>query len=151
MATMYFDTVFPLHLNGEIHEAIVKDKDATINHVLEKGIPWEVDVEWHVWGPGAKTLGGEWKVYLRLESMGDGFEGTIKEMTKAYTDVDITQSTPAHRHWKVQFLNLPDPLPQEEEGIYKLICLITYKDPFGVPAAMAGSLEGPLITFYKSS
>lgn len=151
MATINFDTLFEAELDGEIRDLIVRDKDATPNRVIEKGAPWEVEVNWHVYGnAGAIALGGTWEVSLRLESMGKGYEGEITNQTKDYIDVEVGQSTPKHRHWMLKFVNLGDPLPADEEGVYRLICLITYNDPFGNPAAMAGAIEGPLLTFYIS-
>ena len=158
MATLNFDTVFPAELIGEVRDIVVTDKDNTPNRALQKGMPWNVEVNWHVMGNGANTLGGQWHVQLNLESMGEGFEGKIAEKIKDYTAVEPPPaSTPTHRHWKHLFENLDTkfldpPINQgAEEGIFRLIVIITYKDPFGSPAAMAGSLEGPLLTFYKAA
>jgi hypothetical protein len=149
MATLNFDTLFEHELDGAIRDLVVTDKDGTPNRVIEKGAAWDVEVNWHVYGdPGVVALAGSWEISLRLESMGKGFEGEIANRTKNYIDVEASESTQSHRHWMVKFKDLGDPLPAEEEGVYLLVCLITYKDPFGHPAAMAGAIEGPLLTFY---
>lgn len=149
MASTNFDTLFDTYLEGNVVTIKVTDKDATPNHVLEKGTPWDVEVEWHVHGVGADSIGGEWKIQLKLESLGKGFEGDVAETTKNYTDVMPAKSSSVHRHWGVKFSDLADPLPADEEGVYRLIILITYKNPTGIPGAMAGAIEGPILTFYK--
>jgi len=157
MATLNFDTIFPAELRGEVRDIVVSDQDNTPNRALQKDMPWNVEVNWHVTGSGSPALGGTWRVQLKLESMGEGFEGSIAETIKNYTDVEVAQSTSIHRHWKHVFVNLDtkflDPPLNNgvEEGIFRLILLITYKDPLGHPAAMAGSMEGPLLTFYKAA
>lgn len=155
---IYFDTLFPANLKGEVRNIVVTDQDSTPNRVLQKNLPWSVEVNWHIDGNGATSLAGEWRVQLKLESMGDGFEGTIPgaDITKTLADVEPGMSTVTHRHWKHVFNNLgttflDPPLNNGvEEGVFRLILIITYKDQFATPLAMAGSLEGPLLTFYKT-
>lgn len=150
MATQYFDTVFEDELDGEITEVLVTDKDNTPNHVIQKDALFDIAVSWHVFGDGADMLGGTWNVQLNLESMGSGSEGTIATMAKLYTNVEAG-STPTDCKWKVDFVDLADPFPADPDGVYKLIVLITFLNPLGHPRSMAGSIEGPLITFYTAN
>ena len=128
------------------------DKDGTPNKVIEKGTLWNTEVRWHVYGDvGAESLDGTWTLRLKLESMGEGFEGQIKETTKAYTAVEAG-STPDDRKWKVVFNDLDTNfLKPDEEGSYTFICNITFKNNLNHPAAMGGTSLPLMLTFYKSA
>ncbi len=144
--TSRFDTLFPATLTGEITTMTVIDPDGTPNHVLELDRPWRVALDFQLAGSNSDTIAGAWHVSLRVESMGVEFEGEVASATINLAAVQAG-STPVMRLYHTD-LNIPAGTIVEE-GIYRPVVLITYKNAAGSPRPMAGFAEHALITFYQ--
>lgn len=149
MATEYFDTLYPSQIEGSIKEPLIKDPDGTPNRVLELDRPWRVEINWQLKSSNPATypvdmIDGTWHVQVSVESLGIGFEGIVAE-----DDVLVSSfisGTTAQRDWKKEFTIPVGKV--KDEAVYQLVTLITFKDTSGTRRAMAGFMEGPLITFY---
>ena len=144
-----FDTLTDVakDLSGEILEVAVFDKDMDPNHVLQDNLEWYITVKWQVSGLCAPGLGGDWHIRVNLESMGEGFEGTLN------TQIEPVNSAPIATIRKYETtINLPK--PEEVDGLiagtYKLVLIITHTNTGAGQTKrtrMAGFYEGPLLDF----
>ena len=144
-----FDTLTDVakDLSGEILEVAVFDKDMDPNHVLQDDLEWYVRIKWQVKGLVAPGLGGDWNIRVNLESMGKGFEGTIKDQ-----NVPVSSAPIATTRTYETTISLPrgEDVPGLIAGTYKLVLIITHTNT-GAGATkrtrMAGFYEGPLLDF----
>ncbi len=147
--TIRFDPLFADHLTGWIGPITVHDPDGTPNRVLELDRPWSMTIRWRIESndPGmhpADVLGGTWYIDQKVESMGPELEANIGHG-------EVPYGPPAGANaglceWSYTF-NFPVGTITEE-GVFKLVTLITYRNGVGHRRAMAGFQEGPLVTFY---
>lgn len=150
MTTLHFDTLYYDHVEGEIADPIVKDQDNTENYVLELDRDWKVEVNWKLTSDSPAShpvdlIDGTWEVKVGVESLGPGDE---KYFPGANVDLGaFDTSSAAKRTWKKEFNISAGEITTE--GVYQLVTLITYRDPAGARRAMAGFMEGPLISLYK--
>jgi hypothetical protein len=149
MTTTNFDTLTDVakDLDGEIIEVEVFDKDLDPNHVLQRNLEWSVRVKWQVSGLCAPGLGGDWKIRVNLESMGAGFEGTLKEENEP---VNSVAPAATRIYEKTIVLPKPEDVPDLIAGTYKLVIIITHSNTGGgvtKRTRMAGFYEGYLLDF----
>lgn len=144
-----FDTLTNVatDLEGAITDVEVYDADMDPNHVLPRNRVWHVRVKWYVKGLCAPGLGGDWHVRVNLESMGGGFEGTIREQI-----VSVNSIPPALtlNYDETIALSRPDSIGGFNAGIYKLIVIITHTNTGGgvtKRTRMAGFYESYLLEF----
>ena len=144
-----FDTLTDIEkdLSGEILEVGIFDKDMDPNHVLQDDLEWYVKAKWQVKGLCAVGLGGDWHLRVNLESMGAGFEGTVKEQIEPVNSV-IPSATRTYE----ATIKLPKPqdVPGLIDGTYKFVLIITHTNTGGgvtKRTRMAGFYEGPLLDF----
>lgn len=146
--TQQFDVLAPDDLTGEITQVGVYDIDKDPNRVLELGRDWWVYVEWTLKDDPnnylVASLRGTWEVKVKLESMGEGFEGQVGQTAV----IQLDGRTTPYDQW-IYVSNQPDPANPDNQGAFKLVVLITFKDPAGEPQPMAGFCEGPMLQFYK--
>jgi len=153
MATWNFDTIFPTYLHGHFSDPQVIDTDGTPNHVLDIARPYTVKLDWAVQGTDACCLDGKWAVTISLESLGEGFEGSVWKAEKLYTDV-VPPSLLTNRMWHIDAditnpTTDPDPKKNVTPGVYKLVVLILFYDVLGNPEAMAAFSTGPTLAFFN--
>jgi hypothetical protein len=144
-----FDTLTNVKadLEGAITDVDVYDADMDPNHVLPRNREWKVRVKWYVKGLCAPGLGGDWHVRINLESMGKGFEGTVKEEI-----VSVNSIPPALtlNYDETVALPRPDSISGLSAGAYKLIVIITHTNTGGgvtKRTRMAGFYESYLLEF----
>lgn len=149
MSTTNFDTLTNVaaDLNGQINSVDVLDGDMDPNHVLPRNAAWSVKVNWQISGLCAPGIGGDWKVRVNLESMGAGYEGTLKEQT-----VPVNTVVPATTRIYDTTITLPVPndTPGLLAGTYKLIVIITHTNTGGgvtKRTRMAGFFESYMLEF----
>jgi len=144
-----FDTLTNVatDLEGEISAVDVFDADLDPNHVLPRDREWNVRVQWKITGLCAPGLGGEWQIRVNLESIGQGFEGTVKQDTLAVNSVAPSQTL---NYDKTITLPRPDTVANMIAGTYKLVIIITHTNTGGgvtKRTRMAGFYEGRLLEF----
>jgi hypothetical protein len=144
-----FDTLTNVEtdLSGEILEVDVYDSDMDPNHVLQDSLEWYVRIKWQVKGLVAPGLGGDWNIRVNLESMGEGFEGTVKNEI-----VPVSTAPIATTRTYDATITLPkvENLPNFIAGTYKLVLVITHTNTGAAitkRTRMAGFYEGPLLDF----
>ena len=144
-----FDTLTNVKadLEGAITDVEVYDADLDPNHVLPRNREWKVQVKWFVKGLCAPGLGGDWHVRVNLESMGKGFEGTVKQQT---VSVNSIPPALALNYDETITLPRPDSIADFIAGTYKLIIIITHTNTGGgvtKRTRMAGFYESYLLEF----
>ena len=144
-----FDTLTNVttDLEGEILDVDVLDADMDPNHVLPRNREWRVRVKWQIKGLVAPGLGGDWQIRINLESMGKGFEGTVKQDSLSVNSVPPALTL---NYDKTIILPRPDSISDFIAGNYKLIVIITHTNTGGgvtKRTRMAGFYEGYLLEF----
>ena len=134
-------------LEGAITDVEVFDADLDPNHVLPRNRKWSVRVKWQISGLCAPGLGGDWQIRVNLESMGKGFEGTLKTES-----VPVNSVAPALtlNYEKTVALPSPDTIADFIAGTYRLVIIITHTNTGGgvtKRTRMAGFYEGHLLEF----
>jgi hypothetical protein len=150
MTTDFFDTLYPSAIEGVIDDPVVTDQDDTPNHVLELDQDWKMAIKWQLTSSKPSSypvdiIDGTWHIQLSVESLGKGLEDVV-----AKTDVPVSSfinNQPDLRDWSHEFNIAADKI--QDEAVYKLATLITFTDNNGARRAMAGFVEGPVITFYQ--
>jgi hypothetical protein len=144
-----FDTLTNVatDLEGKISDVDVYDEDMDPNHVLPRKKEWKVRVKWQIKGLCAPGIGGDWHVRVNLESMGGGFEGTVKQQT-----VPVGSVAPAltRNYDETITLPRPDSISGFSAGAYKLIVIITHTNTGGgltKRTRMTGFYESYLLEF----
>jgi len=150
--TYYFDTLYPDHIQGIIDSPVVTDPDGTPNHVLELEKAWSVEIKWRLTSDSSTmypvtAIDGTWHIQVSLESLGKGFEDTVAQADVPFYPPDFGSN--AMCEWSHKF-TIAAGIPPDE-AVYKLVTLITFKDHAGNRKAMAGFMDHPLLTFYKSA
>jgi hypothetical protein len=144
-------------VSGAITAFAYQDPDSDANTVLEIDRAWTLEVKWRVVGAGAHHLaGGPWHLMIKIESIGEGDEKTMINLTKPGTEYD-TGSDPSNLFY-TQKITIPARNPHgdpwmkgcvNQPGVYRLLVVLTHSDGvFKVPDRVAGFLEGPLLQFY---
>lgn len=149
MSTTNFDTLTNVanDLNGQINSVDVYDADMDPNHVLQRNKEWSVKVNWQISGLCAPGIGGDWRIRVNLESMGAGYEGTLKEQL-----LPVSYTVPAATRVYESTIVLPKPSDVAEftAGTYKLIVIITHSNTGGgmtKRTRMAGFFESYILEF----
>jgi hypothetical protein len=144
-----FDTLTNVKadLEGAITAVEPFDEDMDPNHVLSRDREWQIRVKWQVSGLVAPGLGGEWQILVNLESMGEGYEGTLKTESVAVNSVAPSRTL---QYEKTITLPKPNTVPNMIAGAYKLVIIITHSNAGGgvtKQTRMAGFYEGRLLEF----
>ena len=113
---------------------------------VEDGFKVEVKVE--LKGPGVGMLIGEWVMNLFLEKYGIGNDDLLATLADAVPlDANIH---PGQTNYKWEFtLSSARLVTHNLDGAYRLIAVVTTKEPAGTPGAMAAYCEGPILQFFK--
>lgn len=145
------------NLTGDIFIFTFQDPDNDPNTVLEISTDWSVKVRWHIIGLGANNLAGaDWHVKVKIESMGEGEEKTLRDVTVPGGNYDPATSTASHLDYEVTIPILArDPAVRladrvNDEGVYRLVAVVTHDKVGGFPGPdrVAGFIEGPMLQFY---
>jgi hypothetical protein len=150
-----FDVLFPASgWNGAITSIVTIDQDLQPNRMLDIDRDWTVNAEWYIDGSFLSAINGTWEVKFFVESVGTknigGYEGEVASCSLNFLTDKQASSTSTRYIWKTQALRI-DRGKINQEGVYMLTTLITFRDVAGHPMPMAGFTDYPLITFYKQA
>lgn len=141
-------------ISGTLAVEVIDPHGVVPNNIIRLSNEWEVKVHWTLQGGGVTMLNGSWVVTLILEGMGNRFEGAIVHDDSIKIG-DGTFTPPEKKEYTKTFTfpaggNINTPLGpiQLEKGVYKLVTVLTSKDPAGDPGPFAGFEEGPMLQFY---
>lgn len=108
--------------------------------IIRENDPWAVKANWHIQGPVAPIVGGDWKVSVYAESMGPGAEANLGSQ-----NVAVNSAPPPSPRNYTATINVPaGTLPA---GVYRLVTVLNYSN-LGVPQEIAGFAEGPFVQIY---
>lgn len=145
-----------LNATGDINVFTVQDPDVDPNTVLEIDQDWKVKATWFVDSPNfAYIAGGVWHLAINIESMGQGQEKTLANVDVAGNAPTSFNPLTGHMEYeKVVTIPKRDPLVTppaltiNQEGIYKLVLVLTYTNALGLVDRIAGFHEGLMVQFY---
>lgn len=150
---MPMDIRASLSCTGDVDVITVQDPDEDANSVMEIEKPWAAEVHWYVDGGLAYLLAGaDWHVKLIVESMGTGQENTLADVTVPGSSAMATLTGIEYRQSiDIPARDLANPQTIQEEGVYKLVTIVTHDKPFpaGTKDRVAGFNEGLMLQFYK--
>jgi len=135
-----------LGATGDIDVFTTQDPDVDPNTVLEIDQDWKVKMHWFVDSLNfAFIAGGTWHVVVNIESMGGGEEKTLATLDVLGTDLFVNPPVGNRLEYEKE-ITIPkrDPLvtpPAQtinDEGIYKLVLVLTYSNPLGAIDRIAG-------------
>ncbi|HSF85329.1 MAG TPA: hypothetical protein VLG28_06680 [Acidimicrobiia bacterium] len=141
-------------IHGEFTDVQVLDPDLHPNRVLDPTEPFQVVVTWQMsgiyvplWlyeGPGGDR---DFQIKVFAESMGPG-----PEMQIGFAEVDVTNYTPCGTDCyeysvtvNVPANTLPENLPADASGVYKLITTVWLNGAAAGPTDIIGFSEAPVI------
>ena len=131
-------------LDGSITSIQLLDPDSTPNTVLDRNLPFSVNVAWEIHPKApAMALGGDWVVRAFVESVGPGPEMQVG--ATVFVPVSTGLVTASGKSFTAS-VNVPAntlPANAPASGIYKLVVVVTHTN-FGVKTEIAGFVEGPL-------
>jgi hypothetical protein len=137
-----FEVEFIPYLTGTIG-AKVWEQDEEPSHILDIHDEWYVRVDWTVTGSLERFLGGTWSVDAYMESIGKGpefelpdIDGIPMNRAGAYSATITVPGDYVVTHGA------------ETDIVFKLVCTVTYRDPYGQPGPMAGFVDYPMLQFY---
>lgn len=125
---------FPLGPLAATASVLIHDFDGTPNNVLDRNLSFSIHAEWQVTGALTSMLGGTWYVRAYAESMGPGPDYDLGTVTEP---VNPTPGATYVDHVAVAANTL-------NEGVYKLVLVITHRNTSGIETEAAGFAEGPL-------
>jgi hypothetical protein len=121
--------------------AVVQDNAGNPTDVIEASLPFNVQSDWTIDAITAGLLGGDWRVEVHAESLGQGFEGLLaSQVVPVVPGQTVYASTiviPAGT-----FLN--DPPPDGLTEIYKLAVVLLHQNG-GVTTSICALQEGPVV------
>ena len=149
MATLKFEEILPwFAVNGTVdltQQPSTGGFPAPVanNRIIQVDQPCDIRFKWSASGILTPFLNGNWHCKIYLEQMGKGeFElpGTLGKQTVAYapsnpSPYDVTMNIPANT---------------VSEGVYRVVCTLTFTAPNGTPGPIAAFSELGLIQFYKA-
>lgn len=109
-----------------------------------------IDIQWDVDGVLWPMLGGSWDLHAYLEKMGTGLDLDLTDLANHIIPFTFANTAPIPPpppvHYHRQF-DVPAGTVTQE-GAYKLIVTLTYRNLLDMPGPMAGYWEGPILQFY---
>jgi hypothetical protein len=114
--------------------------------VIRMADRWRIDIKWKLQGLLVGMLNGSWRVRVYLESMGGMAEPMILNEPVPFP----TGATPDPFTLQYHLTRDFGPNVPAEEGVYKLVVVITSVTPANTPGPFAGFVDGPLLQFYHA-
>ncbi len=97
----------------------------------------------------ASMLAGKWHLVLYMESLGPQPEFVLWQGDFNFSD-GLVLGDPFTLQYNPPLPTFGPNVPAQE-GVYKLIAVLTCKTPAGTPGPFAGFDEGPLLQFFQAS
>ncbi|MDX2138436.1 MAG: hypothetical protein SF123_10110 [Chloroflexota bacterium] len=134
-------------MKGSIVAEIVDTSGIPSNRIIRTTDTWQVNVQWTLSGAGAAFVSPNetWVVRVFIESIGPGFEGLVPPAAEIQATGGMNQSY-SHTFSFPPNANMAAP---NFSGVYKVVVVLTLKDPMGNPLPIAGFSEEPIIQFYR--
>jgi len=110
-------------------------------NIIQSDQPWSVVFHFSTQGLNNHIMAGKWQVQVLLEQMG-GKEITL-DPSFSQTEIDFI-SRPSSYSATLQ-------IPQNKipPGVYRVVGVLTFKGPLGVPGPIAAFADMGLVQFYK--
>jgi hypothetical protein len=143
---MPFETVTS-PMQGTISAEIVDTSGIPSSRIIRTTDNWQVRVNWTLSGAGAAFVSPneKWVVRVFVESIGPGFE-TLMPPAAEIQATGGTNQVYNHTFTFPPNANMAHPT---FSGVYKVVVVLTLKDPMGNPLPVAGFSEEPIIQFYR--
>jgi hypothetical protein len=132
-------------LHGHLTSVVSDPHGVSPTTVINLNHDWHLTVDWQLHGPAVPMIAGNWRVQAYLESMGPGPEIPVVSDTVSIASGGTADpfGLSYHRDYII------GPNTPAEEGVYKLVTVITSESPSGTPGPFAAFEEGPLLQFYR--
>jgi hypothetical protein len=145
-------------LSGRIWACVYEEKPGYVykpgydpgddeSNVIKISQNWGVRVKWDLDGSLIPFICGYWCINLFMESIGPGPELQLPEK-EIELKLDPCEHPDGKYHYDIKVRAGTVPVGCCATP-YKLVVAVTYKDMCHCPRAMAGFVEGPMVTFYK--
>jgi hypothetical protein len=157
-----FEVEWLPRLHGTIGAKVWEEGEAP-SRIIDLNDKWFVQVDWTLTGPMRRFICGTFEVDVYMESIGKGPEFELPDVKPIPLDSspDGTYSVTIEvlpgvikthlEKWWEEMKEHDLPVPERETDIvYKMVCTVTYRDPYGQPGPIAGFVEMPMFQFYKA-
>jgi hypothetical protein len=157
-----FEVEWLTRLQGTIGAKVWEENEPP-SRIIDFNDKWFCEVDWTLTGPMRRFICGTWEVDVYMESIGKGPEFELPDVKPIPLEsskdgiYSVTIEVPAgfiKPYWESWLVELKEhdlPLPEKETDIvYKMVCTVTYRDPYGQPGPIAGFVEMPMMMFYKA-
>lgn len=147
-----------LNATGDVTVFTIQDPDVDPNTVLEIDKDWKVRARWVVNSPNfAFIAGGTWHLAVNIESLGGGEEKTLATVNAGVPDLLVNPPVGNQLVYQKEITipkrgaPTPPSMTINDEGIYRLVLVLTYSNPLGAIDRIAGFHEGLVVQFYDFS
>jgi hypothetical protein len=130
----------PLTSSGTF-SAVVQDNAGNPTDVIEASQPFDVLSDWTIDPITAGMLGGNWRIELHAESLGQGFEGLV---ATAIVPVVPGQTVYANTITVPGGTFPNDTPPNALSEVYKLVVVLVHQNG-GVTTSICALQEGPVV------
>lgn len=145
-----FDKAFqpqPAGVFGDIDACqVIENTGGAPSLIIRTDSAWRVRLQFHINGPLALGLAGQWEVRSFVESIGNGFEGQVGSVI---VPLGAGVFVPADR--KNYTAEVAVPAGTVPAGAYKLVTTVTYRQPDGTLGPLAGYCEERMLQFFQSN
>lgn len=140
----------PAGVTGDIDNCqVIEDAGNSPSLIIRRDSTWRVSLQFHINGPLALGLGGQWEVKSFLESIGTGFEGQVGATQVVPLAAGVFVPADRMNYSVVVPIGSAQALGIAP-GAYKLVSTITYRQPGGQPGPLAGYCEEHLVQFFDA-
>jgi len=115
----------------------------TPQNIIRTSDQWRVNVKWEIDGMLVAMLSGNWRLNLYMESLGPQPEFVLYS-----TDIPFASGVVAPFKLTYDITRNFGPNNPAQEGVYRLVAVLTSVTPIGTPGPFAGYDAGPLLQFY---
>lgn len=144
-------TTYTGTISTQIYE-LTPPGEEKVTNLIRIDQKWGVQLDWTFDGSISSWLNYHWHLSLYFESIGKGPEYDLPVSGPVIVATQDGQSTGTGLSYtrKIEFDPVNIPADRIEPGIYKPAALIQLYDVSDtLPAALCGTFEMPLVTFYK--
>lgn len=158
-----FEVEWLPRLKGSIGAKVWEEGEEP-SRIIDINDTWYCQVDWSLEGPMRRFICGTWEVDVYMESIGEGPEFELPDVE----DIQLTSQPDGNysalikvepgfiktvwegwlKEWQeTHHFAFPE---QETDIVYKMVCTVTYRDPYGQPGPIAGFVEMPMFQFYMA-
>ena len=134
---------FKIRLSAVVHE----EGGEPPQTIIRTDQDWHVHVKWRTTGFITGMIGGDWHLHVMLESVGRGREYNLYDPADHY--IALTPG-PSPVRYRAKIDVKAGTVHAPKSGmLYRLVVVLTYREPTGDPGPMACYSLEPLILFYQ--